>query len=279
MATTKDELWSLGQRSRGLTEFLSELRIIWNDSAAHEISTRYLVPRSDDDQRMQRALADQQNALEELQSHVATVMELASAAEGLSQNIAQLLRETLQEVSTANGYYQSFSEFNNAANNLFPVIEERVSQANSSCTGIVNEGTYNSSVPDVSDIEAQIAANGSWSSPSGLLYESIDRFQHVLEHAQNDLTKPKHGVFFGGESGALSTIDKAWSMRGNSDVVVVSRGARSVYYVPMGENIGYFGGIIGSQQGNPATSWVQIVARTGSSNIVTAFPVLGPPRR
>jgi uncharacterized phage infection (PIP) family protein YhgE len=136
MATVNDELWSLGQRSRGLTEFLSALRIIWNDSAAHEISTRYLVPRSDDDQRMQRALADQQNALEELQSHVATVMELASAAEGLSQNIAQLLRETLQEVSTANGYYQSFSEFNNNALNLFPQISQQISAANSSCAGI-----------------------------------------------------------------------------------------------------------------------------------------------
>lgn len=140
MATTKDELWSLGQRSRGLTEFLSELRALWNDSAAHEISTRYLVPRSDDDQRMQGALAEQQSALEELQGHVATVMELASAAEKLSQDIAQLLRETLQEVSTANGYYQSFSEFNNTALNLFPQIQELINDANSACQGIAADG-------------------------------------------------------------------------------------------------------------------------------------------
>ena len=166
MATTKDELWSLEQRSRGLAEFLSELRIIWNDSAAHEISTRYLVPRSDDDQRMQQALADQQSALEELHGHVTTVMELASAAEELSQNIAQLLRETLREVSTANGYYQSFSEFNNNALNLFPQIQEQISQAGSSCSGISSASEHARNEDNGTNKSSPVAAVGSTSQSS-----------------------------------------------------------------------------------------------------------------
>lgn len=273
MATTKDELWSLGQRSRALREFLSVLLALWNDSAAHEISTRYLVPLSDDDQRMQRALDDQQSALEELQGYVATVMELASAAEGLSRKIAQLLCETLQEVSTANGYYQSFSEFNNAANNLFPVIKELISQANTSCF-------------DVSEIKKHIEENKSWTSPSGLIYESVNRLNHVLSHVREvPPGKKKHGVFSssygperkpGNQREALSTIDKAWRMRENSDVVVRKRGSRIVYSVPMGEIVGYHDGDEGANQGYPAARWVIIVVEAKRPRIVTAFPAVNP---
>jgi 5-methylcytosine-specific restriction endonuclease McrA len=145
MVTRSDELWSLGQRSRELLEFLSELRIMWNDSAAKEISTRYLHPRNDDDNRMQDALATQQSAIGELYGHTATIIELAAKASKLSQEIASLLSETLQEASTANGYYQSFSEFNNTALNLFPQIQEQISQAGTSCAGISSATEYTQS--------------------------------------------------------------------------------------------------------------------------------------
>ena len=176
----KDELWSLGQRSRDLAEFLSELRALWNDSAAHEISTRYLVPRSDDDQRMQQALADQQRALEELQGHAAIVMELASVAENISQEIAQLLRETLQGVLTANGYYQSFSEFNNNALNLFPQIEEQISQAGSSCSGINSASEYARNEDNGTNQSSTVAADlASQSNTSGGKYGYLQDLPNV----------------------------------------------------------------------------------------------------
>lgn len=136
MANVKDELWALSQRSRGLGSFLSELRLIWNDSAAQEISGRYLNPQQEDDARMQQALGEQQSALEQAQSQVATIAELAAEAEKLAQKIEQLLGDTSREVSTANNHYQTFTQFNNNAYNQFPTIRQFINNANQSCQGI-----------------------------------------------------------------------------------------------------------------------------------------------
>jgi hypothetical protein len=133
MASAKDELWSLSQRSRGLAGFLSELRLMWNDSAAQFVSSRYLNPQQEDDARMQQALREQEESLAQAQEHAGAIDELAVEAEKLTQRIEKVLSETGQEVRTAYGHHQTFSEFNNTAHNQFPVVLQFISRANSAC--------------------------------------------------------------------------------------------------------------------------------------------------
>jgi hypothetical protein len=133
MASAKDELWSLSQRSRGLAGFLSELRLMWNDSAAQFVSSRYLNPQQEDDARMQQALREQEESLAQAQEHAGAIDELAVEAEKLTQRIEKVLSETGQEVRTAYGHHQTFSEFNNTAHNQFPTIQQLIDAANGAC--------------------------------------------------------------------------------------------------------------------------------------------------
>jgi RHS repeat-associated protein len=119
-----------------------------------------------------------------------------------------------------------------------------------------------------------------WESTTGLRYGADPRFgnrvQHVLQHATNDPNRPGfHGVFDAGKSGTLGVIDEAWMLaqQGGSGVTVVQQGARTIYTVDMGRQIGYIGGQAGAALGNPVTDYVQLVIE-GTNNIITAFPII-----
>jgi RHS repeat-associated protein len=114
-----------------------------------------------------------------------------------------------------------------------------------------------------------------WESTAGLRYgvdpdPSIgNRVQHVLQHAADIPNRPGlHGVFNAGRSGTLAVIDEAWTLaqRGGAGVTTIQQGARTVYVVDMGRQIGYVGGQVGAATGNPVTNFVQLVIE-GSNNM------------
>jgi hypothetical protein len=83
-----------------------------------------------------------------------------------------------------------------------------------------------------------------------------------------------HGVFSGGRSSVIGTIDEAYGLAraDGPGVSVAQQGARTVYTVDMGRIVGYVGGQAGAALGNPAASHVRLVLE--GTNVITAFPVI-----
>ena len=109
------------------------------------------------------------------------------------------------------------------------------------------------------------AADNVWDSAGGLRYAGADRaglnrVQHVLRHAEPDLTRATHSVFNVSRNKVLGLIDEAWGMRGNP--LPTDPGA---YIVPMSQTIGTAG-----------ENAVKIIVRPGTKEIITSYPVFVP---
>jgi hypothetical protein len=117
-----------------------------------------------------------------------------------------------------------------------------------------------------------------WISPRGLRYTGRDpdgrtRLEHVLRHTQDQPERDgPHGVFDGGRQAALAVIDEAWRRAEERKIRPRVEGERSSYLVPMGRRVGYLGGKVGQQRGHPPLFRVFIVFRSGTREVVTAFP-------
>lgn len=114
-------------------------------------------------------------------------------------------------------------------------------------------------------------------STAGLLYVkgSADghRLKHVMQHANDDLSKPKHGVFEGDRDQILAVIDEAYekTKKGGKDVRKSDEDGRTVYIVNLGRKIGYVGGQSGERTGNPDCRYVQLVLED-ENVVITAYP-------
>lgn len=114
-------------------------------------------------------------------------------------------------------------------------------------------------------------------STAGLLYVkgSADghRLKHVMQHAKDDLSKPKHGVFEGDRDQILAVIDEAYekTKKGGKDVRKNDQGGRTVFIVNLGRKIGYVGGSSGERAGNPDCRYVQLVLED-ENVVITAYP-------
>lgn len=119
--------------------------------------------------------------------------------------------------------------------------------------------------------------NNVFESTAGLRYVpgSADghRLRHVMQHAKDDLSKPKHGVFEGDRNQILAVIDEAYekTKTGGKDVRKSEEGARTVYIVNLGRKIGYVGGSSGERSGNPDCRYVQLVLED-ENVVITAYP-------
>jgi len=98
------------------------------------------------------------------------------------------------------------------------------------------------------------------------------RLEHIKRHASDMPTRPIHGVFDGGETRMLTTIDEAYLLIKKKSKRVSSKrdGGRTVYEVDLGKRIGYIGGQSGKRQGKPACNHVRLVLEGNS--VITAFP-------
>lgn len=115
-------------------------------------------------------------------------------------------------------------------------------------------------------------------SPAGLVYRSGSadghRLDHVMTHAEDDLSKPIHGVFHGDRDNILNLLDEAWNkcqQRGPPEVEKKVEGRRTVYTVDMGQTIGHVGGQSGQRNGEPACRKIRLVLE--ETDVITAYPV------
>lgn len=99
------------------------------------------------------------------------------------------------------------------------------------------------------------------------------RLKHVMQHAKDDLSKPKHGVFKGGRDEILAVIDEAYekAKKGGKDVRNSLRDERTAYIVNLGRKIGYVGGSSGKRDGNPDCHYLQLVIED-ENVVITAYP-------
>jgi RHS repeat-associated protein len=117
-----------------------------------------------------------------------------------------------------------------------------------------------------------------WVSAGGLKYVGFDpnglnRVQHVLRHAIDLPARAgSHGVFNGGRTSVLGTIDRAWALRNTAGVIKSVNGTRTTYIIPM-KGAGYVGGLGGAAARNPAATHILITVERGTE-VITAFPLI-----
>ena len=99
------------------------------------------------------------------------------------------------------------------------------------------------------------------------------RLQHVMQHAKDDLSKPRHGVFEGADDEILAVIDEAYekAKKGGKDVHKSLQNERTVYIVNLGRKIGFVGGSSGERDGNPDCRYLQLVLEDNNV-VITAYP-------
>ncbi|MFJ9003365.1 putative T7SS-secreted protein [Streptomyces canus] len=106
--------------------------------------------------------------------------------------------------------------------------------------------------------------DGWYRSPEGLDYgpgsAEGHRITHVMEHARENPSKPRHGVFDTGSKGILETVDEAWANR-DLAVSVNHQGARATYVIPLNRQVGF----------NFGENYISITVEHGNE-VITAFP-------
>lgn len=117
-----------------------------------------------------------------------------------------------------------------------------------------------------------------YESTAGVRYgsgsEDGHRLTHLMQHADDDLDKPVHGVFTGTKRGILVLIDEAWltaQKRGPPQVKKEQQRDRTIYTIDMKKKIGYVGGQRGARQDNPPCYKIRLVME--GSDLITAYPV------
>ena len=120
---------------------------------------------------------------------------------------------------------------------------------------------------------------GVWESEAGMVYSGRDaegktRMEHVLRHTRNIPDRAgTHGVFTVDEEQAVfALIDEAWLLGKKKGIRADVEGHSATYTIPMGRKIGYAGGRSGGSRGNPALYKMFIVVRTGTQEVITAYP-------
>lgn len=127
-------------------------------------------------------------------------------------------------------------------------------------------------------VELKEIARNVWLSPAGLRYqgrdpEGLNRVEHIARHLQDIPDREgSHGVFDGVQGVAFALIDEAWQLAQQRKLRPQVEGDRSSYLVHMNRRVGYLGGRVGKERGNPPLTRVFIVFETGTTNIITAFP-------
>lgn len=128
-----EELWKLGQLSRRLRETRAETRRVWDDTAAREVTAKYLTPHESEEQKMRQQLGEQQTALEQAAERIASIQTLGIKAGKCSERMLKGLDEVGKHIKTAYGYYETGRRHLVAVRTTCEKVEALIAQANSAC--------------------------------------------------------------------------------------------------------------------------------------------------
>lgn len=119
-------------------------------------------------------------------------------------------------------------------------------------------------------------SSGDFKSTAGLIYgkgsRDGTRLKHVMKHAEDDLSKPVHGVFDGSQEEVLALIDQAYTLakKNSKNVTSSKQRDRTVYTVYFSKRIGYVGGQKGKRTKNPMCKELSLVLE--GNRVITAYP-------
>lgn len=129
----KNELWLLQQKYRDLQEYRSEIRVVWDDSAAREINNRYLNSHETDAGQTQIALSRQSSTLQQVDEKVDEVDREVHLAEKLSSEIAHNITKADEELRHVNKHLDLFAQYNSDALSAITSIHQLINSANEAC--------------------------------------------------------------------------------------------------------------------------------------------------
>lgn len=129
----EDVLWSMSQRSRTLQELRRDIRLVWDDEAAHEINSRYLNPHDADNGRMAAALNEQLEHLKAAEQHLEKANSLELEIDECAAIVAEKLRFADQDLDSSYSNYDQYVHYKAEALSKFPVIRQLINRANSAC--------------------------------------------------------------------------------------------------------------------------------------------------
>lgn len=81
-----------------------------------------------------------------------------------------------------------------------------------------------------------------------------------MAHTAEDMAKPKHSVFNVERNQVIGLIDEAWKMKGS----------------PLANDPGAYIVNMGRQIGTAGETFIKIIVKPGTSEIITAYPILVP---
>lgn len=129
----EDSIWSMTQESRVLQELRKDIRGVWQDEAARELTSRYLDPHESEDQQMLAGLNQQKMNLDQSHIKLKAAEDLARQAEEYATLVSEGLKDTEQEFHAAYSNYDMYAKYNSEARSKFPDINRLISQADNAC--------------------------------------------------------------------------------------------------------------------------------------------------
>ncbi len=129
----EDLLWLLTQELRTLQELRKDIKGVWQDEAARELTRRYLDPHESEDQQMLVGLNRQMVTLDQSRSSLVSAESFAWQAEENAALVTEGLKSTQQELRSAYGNYDTFAQYNSESRSKIPLVLKLISQANSAC--------------------------------------------------------------------------------------------------------------------------------------------------
>ena len=135
----EETLSQFRHQSRALQDLRQRIAPHWNDEASRRINMSYLNPHQSDDENMLVSLSEEHKSLTVATSNLDVASANALDIERLSQELADLLGYSREDLNTATQILEEHREHLSMAKAMFPEIEKAISEANSICSGIPKE--------------------------------------------------------------------------------------------------------------------------------------------
>jgi len=126
-------LWSMSQESRVLQSYRTEIRGLWQDEAARDLTSRYLDPHENEDKRMLEALGQQKTALERAEERLENSANFVRTAEEYGVHVKDGLKETDQELRICYRAFYRYAQHREEAQSKFSSITALIHNAANAC--------------------------------------------------------------------------------------------------------------------------------------------------
>ena len=127
---SEDQFWNLHYQSLKVQELRGEVRGVWDDEAAREITIRYLDSHAVEDKKMQMSLQRQIEAIGNSTDKIRLAKESGFRVEERAIQVQEHLDHTHQDLQNCHSHYNQFANYNSIASERIPEVGKFIQQAN-----------------------------------------------------------------------------------------------------------------------------------------------------